>query len=495
LRTIRLVREALAENKTSSFTLAWVTDLAQGLAHLAKEPVDAILLDLVLPDSSGIETFATIHHQAPWIATILLTGVNDETLATETVRQGAQDFLVKGWVDGGLLARTIRFAIERKQAEYALSESEQRFREFFEHETNYCYRISLEGVILDLNPSAMHALGYASKDEIVGQPLLTTVYAPDSRGRARQLFKQWLETGMIKNEELTIITQTGDERTVILNVSAVRDWKGKLLYSVSIQTDITERKRAEEDIHKLNAELETRVRERTAELEEANKELEAFSYSVSHDLRAPLRHINGFVNLLQERLGPTLDAESREDLDTVENASLHMARLIDDLLSFSRMGRQEMQEMQLDLEALVREVIAELEAETKDRKIEWQVARLPAISGDPAMLKMALTNLLSNAVKYTRPRQKAKIEIAVQPGEAGEVVIMVRDNGVGFDMRYVDKLFNVFQRLHRADKFEGTGIGLANVRRIIERHGGRVWAEAEIDKGATFFFALPKKKN
>ena len=233
-----------------------------------------------------------------------------------------------------------------------------------------------------------------------------------------------------------------------------------------------------------------RLQERTDECEAANRELESFSYSVSHDLRAPLRHIDGYIQMLVEDTGSTLSSGGRRHLNVITEASHQMGELIDDLLEFSRMGRAEMCEAQVDLDALVRKAIRNLEMATEGRNISWQMPSLPRVLGDPAMLKQVFANLLGNAVKYTRPRVAAVIEIGCAGEENGRLVLFVRDNGVGFDMKYADKLFGVFQRLHRADEFEGTGIGLANVRRIIARHGGRVWAEGKTGEGATFYFTL-----
>jgi light-regulated signal transduction histidine kinase (bacteriophytochrome) len=237
-------------------------------------------------------------------------------------------------------------------------------------------------------------------------------------------------------------------------------------------------------------ELEKRVADRTARLEAANKELEAFSYSVSHDLRAPLRHIHGYVEMLQRVTEGQLSDKARHYLKTITEASEEMGQLIDDLLTFSRVGRAEIRGTSIPLDELLQDVIRSLEMATRNRSIVWEIAPLPPVLGDLALLKQVLTNLVDNALKYSRTRDTARIAIGCAGEEAGRAVLFVRDNGVGFDMQYAHKLFGVFQRLHRAEEFEGTGIGLATVRRIIARHGGRVWAEGALDKGATFYFTL-----
>ncbi len=229
-------------------------------------------------------------------------------------------------------------------------------------------------------------------------------------------------------------------------------------------------------------------------LELANKELEAFSYSVSHDLRAPLRHISGFAELLSNAASANLSKEGVHYLDTILQSVNHMGMLIDDLLSFSRMNRVEINYKHVNLRELVEDVIKELEPDIAGRHIDWRVDTLPEVYADQSMLRLVLVNLISNAVKYSRRKEKAVIEVGHDRGFKDETVIFVRDNGVGFDMQYVDKLFGVFQRLHRAEEFEGTGIGLANVRRIIYRHGGRTWAEGKPDQGAVFYFSLPMLK-
>ena len=244
----------------------------------------------------------------------------------------------------------------------------------------------------------------------------------------------------------------------------------------------------------LNRELEQRVIERTAELEAANKELEAFSYSVSHDLRGPLRHIDGYAQILTAEAGPMLGEDNGRFLKAIARSARNMSQLIDDLLGFSQIGRVQLETKRIDLKHLCEETIRSLEPDTGGRNIRWTVRDLPIVRGDQSMLRQVFVNLLGNAVKYTRDRSPAEIEIGCQNGKSDEDVVFVRDNGAGFDMEQADKLFGVFQRLHTREEFEGTGIGLANVNRIIGRHGGRCWAEGVVGGGATFYFSFPKAK-
>ena len=252
----------------------------------------------------------------------------------------------------------------------------------------------------------------------------------------------------------------------------------------------------EKEVLRLNAELEKRITERTAqltlanqELQVANEQLESFSYSVSHDLRAPLRHIDGFSKMLREH-AQDLDPKSLGFLDTIATSAKWMGRLIDDLLALARTTRQEFHPAQVDLDALVGSAQEQCLPDARERKVQWKIGRLPTVQGDGTLLRAVFVNLLSNAIKFTSGREVAAIEVGALPGDEGEAVIYVKDNGAGFDMRYAKKLFGVFQRMHAQRDFEGTGVGLATVQRIITRHGGRVWADAEPDRGAIFYVAL-----
>jgi PAS domain S-box-containing protein len=295
-----------------------------------------------------------------------------------------------------------------------------------------------------------------------------------------------LRTGRWEGE-LRKTKADGSTVVVASRWSLRKDELGRPLAILETNNDISDRKRREEEIRKLNIELG----KRTSELEGTNKELEAFAYSVSHDLRAPLRHMVGFTELLQKHLGPTLDEKSRRYMKIILESAKKMGALIDDLLAFSRIGRTETRETMVSLEQLVKEVLTDMQQETDGRNIVWKIGALPSLHGDRSMLRLALVNLISNAVKFTRTHPQPEIEIGSMEKKEEGVVVFVRDNGVGFDMKYAHKLFGVFQRLHQAESFEGTGIGLATVQRIIHRHGGRVWAESLQNRGATFFFSVP----
>lgn len=344
----------------------------------------------------------------------------------------------------------------------------------------------LAGKVVSWNAGAERIFGYNAA-EMVGSSM-ERLLAPDRPDEEQRILEN-AKRGETRIYETTRVRKDGMPVNLSLAVSPIRDGQGEIVGVSSIARDISERKRAEAQILRLNAELENRVQVRTAQLTAANEELEAFTYSVAHDLRAPLRHIDAFTRILQEDYAGSFPSEAAQLLETIRRGSENMSRLVNDLLDLARVGRQELKKERISLNLLINEVIAEMARETKGRHIEWQIARLPFVEGDPGLLKQVFANLLSNAVKYTRPREKAIVEIDLRAVN-GQRAIFVRDNGVGFDMKYAAKLFGVFHRLHRAEEFEGTGVGLAIVERVVKRHGGHAWAESDGSHGATFYFTL-----
>ena len=359
----RLLREMLNEPDSLKTELTHFGCMDDALRHLAANSTDIILLDLGLPDADGVGALRQVREVAPNVPLVVLTGLNDEGLATQALQHGAQDYIIKGEIETRGLLRAVRHAIERQ-------------------------RMQVEEAMKRLN-----------------------------------------ENLVISNEQFAL----------------------------------------------------------------ANADLETFSYSVAHDLRSPIRQISGFSRILIEEYGPQLPAEARRYLDNVAQGARQMGNLVDDLLHLAQVGRQALSVQPTSLNSLVAAAVELLRPECVDRSIEWHIGDLSNMACDRGLMKQVLVNLLSNALKYTRPRNPAVIEVG-QTDLMGERVIFVRDNGVGFDMKYAGKLFGAFQRLHLASEFEGTGIGLATVERIIRKHGGRMWADAQLERGATFFFSIPAGK-
>jgi PAS domain S-box-containing protein len=362
------------------------------------------------------------------------------------------------------------------------------FRAFFENHPESVTQCAGLVKVLDVNKATVALLGARDKDEVLAG--LSKVLTGEALIAFREELITLSEGGQRYESEVVNRTLRGEERIIALNLSVApgcANSLGKVLVSI---LDITERKQPEEEIRRLNAELEQRVSERTAQLEAAVKELEAFSYSVSHDLRAPLRALDGFSRIVLEEYAPRLLPEATHYLKSIRENSRQMGVLIDDLLAFSRLGRQPLNTQSIDTVDLVRQALDGLRSELAGRPIEISIAELPVCQGDPVLLRQVWINLLSNAIKFTRERDVVKIEVGCRTAQGGEQVFFVKDNGVGFDTQYAGKLFGVFQRLHRPEEHEGTGVGLTIVQRIVNRHGGRVWAEGELDSGATFYFGL-----
>ncbi|HYC01194.1 MAG TPA: PAS domain S-box protein [Candidatus Limnocylindrales bacterium] len=385
----------------------------------------------------------------------------------------------------------IRDVSDRKQAEEALRASEERYRELVENANDLVYVHDVFGNFVAINRAAERTVGY-SREEVAGLNIID-VLAPEDVPRTLELMQAVVEGREAPRDfEADVLTKDGRRLTLEISPRAVmRD--GVPVAVQGVARDVTDRRKAAAEIRLLNEALEQRVQERTAELAAANKELEAFGYSVSHDLRGPLRVIEGFSRLLLDEYGQALDETARHYIEGVHGSSRRMAQLIQDLLNLSRITRNAIQRRRIDLAPVARAVAAELRRSQPERDVQFLIAERAPASGDRSMLRIVVENLLGNAWKYTGKHPSARIEFGVTEQD-GELVYFVRDDGAGFDMEYVGKLFRPFQRLHLVSEFEGTGIGLATVQRIVQRHGGRVWAEGSVEGGATIYFTLSPGK-
>ena len=495
----------------------------EALELLEVEQLDCILLDLIMPGLSGQETCRIIKKAPAWRNTpvLILTAVEETKAMVEGINSGADDYIPKS-ADFEVLKARLRAQLRRKQFEdeyraireqllqkevetarakaaQEVAEARAAFEPLLRNEAwlNNVVRIAHLGAWdWDILKNAQtwsdeqfRILGRAPNSvEASYNNFLQTIY-PEDRGRVETAINKALAEEPRFQIDCRVLWPNGELRHVICQGEIYRNGVNHPVRIVGTVLDVTGRKRVEEEVRKLNVELEERVLQRTSELGSANKELEAFTYSVSHDLRSPLRHVHGFSNLLQRDPKSALSARGRHLLDSIIEGTVRMERLLEDLLNLSRFGKQAVHRRTVRLNDLVQDVIHDLAPEAAGRKIEWKVAELPEANCDPALMKIVFVNLLGNAVKYTRARTTAIIEMG-QLLVQGDPVLFVRDNGAGFDMNDVGRLFGVFQRLHSEEDFEGTGIGLAIVQRIVQKHGGRVWAEGEVDKGATFYFTL-----
>jgi PAS domain S-box-containing protein len=396
-----------------------------------------------------------------------------------------------------LMLAAARDISKRVAAERERINTEARMTAVIESSLDCVIQMDHDGRITEFNRAAEETFGYG-REEVVGRLMVDVIVPPSLRERHVRGLARYLETGegpaLSKRLELTGMRAGGEEFPVELSIHRV-SLPGPPVFTGFVR-DITERKQAEREreglllsVRRLNEDLELRVAERTSQLEDAIGELEAFSYSVSHDLRAPLRAIDGFSRILLRDHAPQLDEDARTLLETVRRSALHMGQMIDHLLDFARLGRLPISRQSVDVRSIVESCIEELRASMNGQRVEITLGALPEADGDPAMLRHVFLNLLDNAVKFTSRREIAHVEIGCLEGSRPPIYF-VRDDGAGFEMDYANKLFGVFQRLHRRDEFDGTGVGLAVAHRMVHRHGGKIWAEGEVDRGATFYLTL-----
>lgn len=415
--------------------------------------------------------------------------LDERRTATDAAARFAKQVIVLGTLATLLLLAAafwlaVRELRQRRLAELLARRAAAEAQDLFDNAPCGYHSVDIEGRIVRINRTWLSWLG-RSRDEVVGKLLHSDLMTPESAALFREKwFPQFLRDGVLTDVEFDYVRGDGTIIQCSLAATAIRDADGRYLTSRSVVVDISERRAMDRRIRDLNAELQRRA----GQLEVANRELEAFSYSVSHDLRAPLRAIDGYALMLEEDYADRLDAEGRRMLEVVRGEARRMGQLIDDLLAFSRTGRQPLQTTAVDMEAMAREAVTQLMPEYPSAVV--RIGTLPRAEGDRAMLKQVWVNLVGNALKYSGGRPDPQIEIGAAPGET-DIEYWVRDNGAGFDPRYAGKLFGVFQRLHSADEFPGTGVGLAIVQRVVTRHGGRVRAEGMPGAGACFFFSLP----
>lgn len=367
---------------------------------------------------------------------------------------------------------------------FTLQSPEEPYRILAERMNEGAATVSAGGTVLFCN-RRLAEMAQLPAERIVGETL-ASLLAPEERSR----LPEWLEAAGRKGirTETSLIRADGSSIAVQLSMSHVPFGENETGICM-VASDLTEQTRAREGIQRLNEELEQRVSERTEQLRTANTDLESFNYGVAHDLRSPLRHIQGFADILVNDSESKLGEKGRHSLDLIVRETARMEKLIQALLGLSRLGQQILQPHKADLNRLLQEVIEGLASDLRGRQVQWNIQQLPTTRCDPALMKILFTNLLTNALKFTRRLPEAVIDVGSETQD-GETVFRVCDNGVGFNMKYADKLFGIFQRLHSSEEFEGTGVGLATVKRVVQKHGGRIWAKGELDKGASFYFTL-----
>jgi PAS domain S-box-containing protein len=484
--SITYLQELGSQLRQEGYDVVLATSGEEALELLAVQPVDCILLDLIMPGLSGQDTCRRIKQRAEWrnIPIVMLTARDDRNAMIEGINAGADDYIAKS-ADFDVLKARLRAQLRRKHFEdenrrireqLVRRETEERFQRLIHSDIMGVILGDLAGRLADANDAFLNMLGYSRAELESGKLRWDELMPSEWREQTKTAVEQLRSVGSATPYENEYFRKDGSRLWTVLGLVLLED--GDTV--VGFVLDRTEQKLAEEKLKRYAVALEV-----------ANRELESFSYSVSHDLRAPLRHIQGYAELLTRELSASqLSDKARRYLQTITDGSLEMSRLIDDLLAFSRVGQVDLTEGRIRVDELVQQVIGGLAAVTQGRNVDWKIGPLPEVFGDLPTLRQVFVNLIDNAIKYSRPRDPAHIEIGCAGEEGGRAILFVRDNGAGFDSQYVHKLFGVFQRLHRTDEFEGTGIGLAIVQRVVARHGGRVWAEGALNQGATFYLTL-----
>jgi PAS domain S-box-containing protein len=469
--------------------VATVSSGEQAVEKATELHPDIVLMDIHLEGAlDGIEAAHELH-EALHVPVIFLTAYSQDNTLARAEKSLPFGFLVKP-VDERALHASIQMALARHAAETALRESEQRFRDVVDAAGDFVWETDAQERFVYLSKQAEQILGYPHND-LIGRRA-SRVIAPEERERLKSWFCEQVRAHKpFRALEHRVLRADGSPGWQRISGVPIIDDQGRFQGYRGTGLDITDRKRIEARLEQLNEELEHRVRARTAALEAANRELEAFSYSVSHDLRAPLRSIEGFAAILQETQGERLDGEGARCLERIRAATMRMSELIEALIMLARIARFDLVPQPVDVSAVAHECVEELQRHAPQRQVEVSIEPGLAVSADRYLVHSLLENLLGNAWKFTARTAQARVELAKAGQDAGYVQLVVRDNGVGFDPTQAERLFAPFQRLHREADFPGTGIGLATAKRIVERHGGRIWAESAPGRGTAFYFTLP----
>jgi PAS domain S-box-containing protein len=465
-------------------------------AALAKKEWDLIISDYSMPRFTALEAFKILQQSGLSIPFIIVSGSIGEELAVQALHLGIDDYLMKDNLTRLIPAieRELRETSQRKAlylVKEALQDIEKSYQRLVDAVKDYgIFMLDPQGRIVTWNLGAERITGHLAV-EIVGNPGNVLFTEQDiQQNKFEQELKEALANGRSENEQ-ELLRKDGSSFIAHCVLTPVHEEDGQLLGFSWVIQDITSQKQAEDRIRELTEGLEKKVQERTAQLELVNKELESFSHSVSHDLQAPLRQLIKLSQNLKHRCEQQVDEKSREYLDFILESSQKATALINDLLSLSRVSQLELKRKTINLSALVEEIARELQGQQPERKVEFRIAANVMVEADPPLLKIAMQNLLDNAWKFTSKQSGATIEFGTIISPGNQHAYFIRDNGAGFDPDYVAKIFAPFQRLHSADEFPGTGIGLATVQRVFHRHGGRVWAEGKTGQGASFYFTLP----
>jgi PAS domain S-box-containing protein len=472
-----------------SFNVECVGTLAGALERLTAPGIDVVLLDLSLPDSQGIDTFYRVHSLAENTPVVVLSALDDQELALEALHSGAQDYLIKGRVGDDSIVRCLRYAIERNRVESALRMSERRTRLIIENSLDAFIAIDSDGIITDWNLQAEKQFGWSRK-QVIGKMVAEVIVPSRFRDKhvldKNQLFSVAKGRFMNRRREMYVLKRTGEEFPVEIGVFPIRDPDG-VMYCAFV-SDITERKLIEEKTRELNEELERRVQERTHDLITSNEELEQFAKIASHDLQEPLRAIQGFVSLLEKRFKGQLGQEGDEFIGFIIDGTSRMQQLIQSVLLHSSIKTEEHMESLTAVGPVIDEVLTNLRAAIIESGAEFDVEELPAVAVERTQLIQLFQNLISNSIKYRNgpPRITISAELSVD-----RWLFTLRDNGIGVDPKYAERIFDMFARLHGKTEYSGTGIGLAICKKIVLAHGGKIWMESEVGQGSIFYFSLP----